>query len=99
MESTSRLADITWETKSLLVLAQSRLNWSWLESLETFLVFFYSSFPIILLGHHSLPFQEGSNKIAITLGFSAREMSLKAIWTCHPQERVDIDLPWTTTGI
>lgn len=54
---------------------------------------FYSSCPIILLGYHSLPFQEGTNKIAISPGFSTVEMSLKAIWTCHPQERVDIDLP------
>lgn len=59
---------------------------------------FYSSCPIILLGYHSLPFQEGTNKIAISPSFSTVEMSLKAIWTCHPQERVDIDLPWTTTG-
>lgn len=38
--------------------------WSWLESLR---VFFYSSCPIILLGHRSLPFEEGTNKIAISL--------------------------------
>lgn len=32
-------------------------------------------------------------KLLSLSAFTAVEMSLKAIWTCHPQERVDIDLP------
>lgn len=48
-----------------VVFVRWRLIWSWLESLRVF--FFYSSCTIILLGHRSLPFEEGTNKIAISL--------------------------------
>lgn len=46
------------------VFVRWQLIWSWLESLR---VFFSSSCPLILLGHRSLPFEEGTNKIAISL--------------------------------
>lgn len=38
-------------------------------------------------------FRRALIKLLSLSAFSAVEMSLKAIWTCHPQERVDIDLP------
>lgn len=81
-------------TVGLVLIGINFLSLSLSLSLFFFLFFFYSSCPIILSGHRSLPFQEATNENAISPAFFHCGNELDSNLDMPPlPESIDLDLP------